>query len=281
MRKTFFKLSRDYYPQHKDRYPMLYFEHGRMEVDDSSVKWIGANRDLYEIPVAAISTILLGPGTTVTHEAIKAISASNTTICWVGDDSLKFYAAGITTTSDTQNLLKQINCVATTEKRLCVARRMFAKRFPGVNLEGKSLQTMMGMEGVRVRALYTQMADKYGIQWIGRRYTPGKIEASDKVNRILTYTNSLLYAVITSSVVAQGLDPRVGFIHSGSPLPFVYDLSDLYKEYLTIDLSFSLSSSVAKPTKSLIAEEFVNRAVEFNFLQKLSNDIVELFEGLN
>lgn len=108
MRKVIFKLSRDFFPQSKDRYPLLYFEHGRIEVDDSSVKWVGANRDIYAIPVATISTILLGPGTTVTHESVKAISSSNTTICWVGDDSLRFYAAGITPTADTRNLLQQI-----------------------------------------------------------------------------------------------------------------------------------------------------------------------------
>ena len=108
MRKVIFKLSREFFPQSKDRYPLLYFEHGRIEVDDSSVKWVGANRDIYAIPVATISTILLGPGTTVTHEAVKAISSSNTTICWVGDDSLRFYASGLTPTADTRNLLRQV-----------------------------------------------------------------------------------------------------------------------------------------------------------------------------
>lgn len=280
MRKVIFKLSRDFFPQSKDRYPLLYFEHGRIEVDDSSVKWVGANRDIYAIPVATIATILLGPGTTVTHEAVKAISSSNTTICWVGDDSLRFYASGMTPTADTRNLLRQIRFATDPETRLTVAKRLFSERFPNESLDGKSLQTLMGMEGVRVRALYASKAEEYGVPWNGRRYIPGKIEVSDKVNRYLTHANSLLYAVITSSVIAHGYDPRIGFIHSGSPLPFIYDLSDLYKEILTIDLAFMLASKEEKITNARLVEEFTKRAVDFDLLSKLSQDLEEIFKDL-
>lgn len=280
MRKVIFKLSRDFFPQSKDRYPLLYFEHGRIEVDDSSVKWVGANRDIYAIPVATIATILLGPGTTVTHEAVKAISSSNTTICWVGDDSLRFYASGMTPTADTRNLLRQIRFATDPETRLTVAKRLFSERFPNESLDGKSLQTLMGMEGVRVRALYASKAEEYGVPWNGRRYIPGKIEVSDKVNRYLTHANSLLYAVITSSVIAHGYDPRIGFIHSGSPLPFIYDLSDLYKEVLTIDLAFMLASKEEKITNARLVEEFTKRAVDFDLLSKLSQDLEEIFTDL-
>lgn len=280
MRKVIFKLSREFYPQSKDRYPLLYFEHGRIEVDDSSVKWVGANLDIYAIPVATIATILLGPGTTVTHEAVKAISSSNTTICWVGDDSLRFYASGLTPTADTRNLLQQIRCAADPETRLMVAKRLFSERFPNESLEGKSLQTLMGMEGVRVRALYASKAETYGVPWNGRRYIPGKMEVSDKVNRYLTHANSLLYAVITSSVIAHGYDPRIGFIHSGSPLPFIYDLSDLYKETLTIDLAFALASKDEKITNTRLVEEFTQRAVDFELLSKLSRDLEVIFKDL-
>ena len=280
MRKVIFKLSRDFFPQSKDRYPLLYFEHGRIEVDDSSVKWVGANRDIYAIPVATIATILLGPGTTVTHEAVKAISSSNTTICWVGNDSLRFYASGMTPTADTRNLLRQIRFATDPETRLTVAKRLFSERFPNESLDGKSLQTLMGMEGVRVRALYASKAEEYGVPWNGRRYIPGKIEVSDKVNRYLTHANSLLYAVITSSVIAHGYDPRIGFIHSGSPLPFIYDLSDLYKEPLTIDLAFALASKEDKLTNARLVEEFTKRAVDFDLLLKLSQDLETIFKDL-
>lgn len=110
---------------------------------------------------------------------------------------------------------------------------MFAKRFPDAELEGKSLSSMMGMEGNRVRALYQQKAQEYGVGWRGRHFTPGKFQLSDITNQVLTATNAALYGIVCSAVHAMGYSPHIGFIHSGSPLPFVYDLADLYKEHLS------------------------------------------------
>jgi CRISP-associated protein Cas1 len=56
----------------KDRRTPIYLEHGQLEVDDSSAKWIGADGTLCRIPVATVAALLLGPGTTITHAAMKA-----------------------------------------------------------------------------------------------------------------------------------------------------------------------------------------------------------------
>jgi len=95
-------------PKIRERYPFLYFKHGRLEVDDSSIKWISADREVIRIPAATVMTILLGPGTTVTHEAVKVLATLNTTLCWVGEDSLMFYAVGQTPSADTRNLKRQL-----------------------------------------------------------------------------------------------------------------------------------------------------------------------------
>ena len=79
----------------KDRWTPLHLEHGRLEVDDSSVKWIGADGLLCRLRVATVSALILGPGTTVTHAAMKACAESNTPVCWTGADSLRFYSFGI------------------------------------------------------------------------------------------------------------------------------------------------------------------------------------------
>ena len=84
----------------KDRWTPIYLEHGRLEVDDSSIKWIGADRLVYRLPVATLSAVLLGPGTTVTHAAMKACADSNTPVCWIGEDGMRFYAFGITPNHD-------------------------------------------------------------------------------------------------------------------------------------------------------------------------------------
>lgn len=278
--RLFVKVTRESLPQVKDKYPFLYLEHGRLEIDDSSIKWIDADGNVVPLPVATLNTLLLGPGTTVTHEAIKTATAANCSVCWVGEDSLLFYAAGILPTADTRNLKLQLALASHAEASLKVARAMFAKRFPDADLEGKSLPSMMGMEGHRVRALYQQKAEQYGVGWQGRQFTPGKFQLSDLTNQVLTATNAALYGIVCSAVHAMGYSPHIGFIHSGSPLPFVYDLADLYKEPLCIDLAFSLTRELAgRYDKHQVSDAFRKRVIALDLLNLITTDINTLMGG--
>ena len=275
--RLFVKVTRESLPQVKDKYPFLYLERGRLEIDDSSVKWIDADCNVVPIPVATINTLLLGPGTSVTHEAIKTATSANCSISWVGEDSLLFYAAGFLPTADTRNLKLQMTLATDDASSLKVARAMFAKRFPDADLEGKTLNSMMGMEGNRVRALYQQKAEEYGVGWKGRQFTPGKFQVSDLTNQVLTSTNAALYGILCSVVHAMGYSPHIGFIHSGSPLPFVYDLADLYKEKLCIDLAFSLSREMAgRYDKHKVSDEFRKRVISMDLLNQVTSDINDL-----
>lgn len=275
--RLFVKVTRESLPQVKDKYPFLYLERGRLEIDDSSVKWIDSEANVVPLPVATINTLLLGPGTSVTHEAIKTATAANCSVCWVGEDSLLFYAAGFLPTADTRNLKLQMALASEEGSSLKIARAMFAKRFPDAELEGKSLNSMMGMEGHRVRALYQQKAEEYGVGWKGRQFTPGKFQLSDLTNQVLTSTNAALYGILCSVVHAMGYSPHIGFIHSGSPLPFVYDLADLYKEQLCIDLAFSLSREMAgRYDKHKVSDAFRKRVIAMDLLNLVTTDVNEL-----
>lgn len=274
------KVTRENLPQVKDKYPFLYLERGRLEIDDSSVKWIDCDCNVIRLPVATINTVLLGPGTSITHEAVKVMAAANCSVCWVGEDSLLFYAVGQSPTADSRNMREQMLLAADKKKSVEVARRMFARRFPMAGLAGKSLKEMMGMEGYRVRQLYEQKAVNYKVGWKGRCFQPGKFEISDITNQILTSANAALYGILTSAVYSMGYSPHIGFIHSGSPLPFVYDLADLYKEYLCIDLAFSLTLEMAgKYNKAKVSSEFRKRVIEMDLLGKIGLDIQDVLEG--
>lgn len=275
--RLFIQITRDTLPQVKDKYPFIYLERGRLEVDDSSIKWIDSEGHVVPLPVATLNALLLGPGTTITHEAIKAATAANCPVCWVGEDSLLFYAAGFTPTADTRNLKLQITLATDPEKSLEVARRMFSRRFPDADLENRTLLEMMGMEGNRVRSLYEQKAEQYQVGWKGRRFTPGKFEASDLTNQILTATNAALYGILSSALHSMGYSPHIGFIHSGSPLPFVYDLADLYKEDLCIDLAFALTRDLAgRYDKHKVAASFRKRVIDMDLLTKISDDVTDI-----
>lgn len=275
--RLFVKVTRDSLPQVKDKYPFIYLERGRLEIDDSSVKWIDSTNNVVPLPVATLNALLLGPGTTVTHDAIKTAVAANCTVCWVGEDSLLFYAAGFLPTADTRNLKQQIELAADPHKSLEVAQRMFARRFPDADLADKTLKEMMGMEGNRVRSLYQQKAEQYQVGWKGRSFTPGKFETSDLTNQVLTSTNAALYGILCSAIHSMGYSPHIGFIHSGSPLPFVYDLADLYKEELCIDLAFALTRDMAgRYDKHKVSASFRQRVINMDLLARLGEDIINI-----
>jgi CRISPR-associated protein Cas1 len=268
------KVTRDTLPQVKEKYPFLYLERGRLEIDDSSVKWIDCEANVVRLPIATINCLLLGPGTSVTHEAIKVLAAANCSVCWVGEDALLFYAAGITPTSNTRNFKKQMLLASDAKKSVEVARRFFIKSLPQADLSGKTLKEMMGMEGYRVRELYEQKAQQYNVGWKGRRYVQGKFEMSDITNQIMTSANAALYGILSAVVHALGYSPHIGFIHSGSPLPFIYDLADLYKERLCIDLAFSATLDMAgKYNKHKMSAAFRRRVIEMDLLAQVPEDI--------
>jgi CRISPR-associated protein Cas1 len=280
MNRLLVKVTHDTLPQLKDKYPFLYLERGRLEVDDSSVKWIDCDCNVIRLPIATIGTLLLGPGTTLTHEAVKVLAAANCGVCWVGEDSLLFYAVGQSPTADTRNFRRQMELSCDKSKALEIARRMFAIRFPAAELAGKNLKEMMGMEGYRVRQLYEDLAEKYGVGWEGRSFQPGKFAMSDMTNKILTSANAALYGILLSSIYALGYSPHIGFIHSGSPLPFVYDMADLYKERLCIDLAFSATLEMAgKYDKAVVSSEFRKRVIDFDLLSKIPADIDHVLTG--
>ena len=268
------KVTRETLPQVKEKYPFLYLERGRLEIDDSSVKWIDSEGNVIRLPIATINCLLLGPGTSVTHEAVKVLGSANCGVCWVGEDSFMFYAAGLSPTANTRNLLRQAHLAAHPQKSLEVARRMLAKRFPGAEIQDKNLAELRGLEGLRVRQLYEKKAEQYGVGWKGRQYTPGKFELSDTTNQILTASNAALYAVLNSCILAMGYSPHIGFLHSGSPLPFTYDMADLYKDDLCIDLAFSLTLDMAGVyNRHKLAASFRKRVRDMDMLAKVGNDI--------
>ncbi|MBC3860881.1 type I-E CRISPR-associated endonuclease Cas1 [Undibacterium jejuense] len=281
-KRLLIKVTRDTLPLVKDKYPFLYLERGRLEIDDASVKWIDSDANVIRLPIATLNCLLLGPGTSVTHEAVKVIAAANCSVCWVGEDSLLFYAHGQTPTSDTRNLREQMKLSADPKKSLEVARRMFSMRFPSADLKGKSLKEMMGMEGYRIRNLYEQKGLEYGVGWKGRNYIPGKFEMGDMTNQVLTACNAALYGILCSAIHSMGFSPHMGFVHSGSPLPFVYDLADLYKENLCIDLAFSLTLSMAgQYNKHMVSAAFRQRVIAANLLGKVAQDIESILEIKN
>lgn len=268
----------------RDRWTPLYLEHGRLEVDDSSVKWIGADGLLCRLPVATISSLLLGPGTTVTHAAMKACADSNTPVCWTGEEGMRFYAFGLAPNHD--NDMPRLHATAWADKRrhVEIARRMFRMRFPDVDVNARSVRELRGMEGLRVRALYAELGLKHGVTWKGRNYDRSNWDVSDDINRALSAASASLYALCAAVVCSLGYLPSLGFVHDAGTLPFVYDVADLYKHLTSIPAAFAAvrqraGAGVEDDGGELVRKLLKQRVEEERLLQRMPKDLAALFDA--
>jgi CRISPR-associated protein Cas1 len=101
-----------------------------------------------------------------------------------------------------------------------------------------------------VRRSYQLLAQKFGVKWSGRNYNPEAWDMSDLPNRCLSSATAALYGVTEAAVLAAGYAPAVGFIHTGKPLSFVYDIADVYKFETVVPVAFKIAaSSPANPER--------------------------------
>lgn len=228
-------------PQIRDRISFLYLEHCVINRQDSAIT-VSDARGTVHVPAASLSVLMLGPGSKLTHRAIELIGDAGTSVVWVGEHGVRYYAHGRPLTHSSRLLVRQAELVSNVRSRIMVAREMYRMRFPDEEVATMTMQQLRGREGARIRAVYRQESQKTGVQWDKRTYNPDAFEDSSKVNQALSAANACLYGVVHSVIVAIGCAPGLGFIHTGHERSFVYDIADLYKAQLTIPIAFKVAS---------------------------------------
>ncbi|MCI9887754.1 type I-E CRISPR-associated endonuclease Cas1 [Micrococcales bacterium 31B] len=224
-----------------DRLSFVYVERSRISRDSNALT-VTDERGTIHVPVANLGAILLGPGTTVTHQAMTIIAESGATAIWVGEEGVRYYAHGSSLARSTRLLECQAARVSNQRDRLAVARAMYEMRFPGEETSTLSMQQLRGKEGARVRRIYREQARLTGVEWSGRDYDAEAFDSGSPVNQALSAANSALYGVVHAAIVALGCAPGLGFVHTGHYRSFVYDIADLYKAEVTIPLAFRLAA---------------------------------------
>lgn len=276
----FEKPGHDTIPPVRERWTPLYLEHGRIEVDDTSVKWIGADRLVLRIPVATLSVLMLGPGTTITHAAVKACSDCDTPICWVGGEGMHFYASGARPTHDNANARLQAELASVRKTHELVARRMFMMRFKDVDVSKYSVNELRGFEGRRVKRLYSEMGMRFGVSWKGRSYDANNWSVSDTINRSVSAANAALYALTTSVVISLGYLPSLGFIHTSGSLPFVYDIADIYKPETTLPAAFEVIGQNQNASEEEVIVRLKQYIEKSSLLKRMPLDIAKILGRL-
>ncbi|MFA1549904.1 type I-E CRISPR-associated endonuclease Cas1e [Actinomadura chokoriensis] len=225
-----------------DRVSSVYVERSHLDRDENAVVIIN-KRETVRVPAAMVAVMLLGPGTRVTHGAIRLLADSGTAVCWVGEQGVRMYASGLGPARGAALLNRQAYLVTRPKERLNVARAMYGMRFPGEDVSTATMQQLRGREGARIRKLYHQHSLRTGVPWQGRDYRAGDaFAAGDDLNRLLSAAHAALYGICHAVIVGLGTSPGLGFVHTGSAVSFVLDIADLYKADYTIPLAFDLAA---------------------------------------
>jgi CRISPR-associated protein Cas1 len=258
----------------KERISLIFIEYGEIDVQDGAFVVIDKLGVRTHIPIGSIACIMLEPGTRVSHRAAALAARVGTLLVWVGEAGVRLYASGQPGGARSDRLLYQAKLALDDQARLKVVRKMYELRFGEKPPERRSVEQLRGIEGARVKKTYDNLAKHYGVAWKGRRYDATDWDSSDLPNTCLSSATACLYGITEAAVLAAGYAPAVGFIHTGKPQSFVYDIADIVKFETVVPVAFKIAAQ--KPHE---AERAVRLACRDVFREtKLLGRIIPLIE---
>lgn len=225
----------------KDRNSLLYLAKGQIDVKDGAFVLIDKKGVRTHVPIGGLACLLLEPGTRLSHSAAKLAAQVGCLLVWTGESGVRLYSAGQPGGARSDRLLYQAELALDPKARLKVVQRMFAIRFQEDAPQRRSVDQLRGIEGARVRKSYGELAETYGVDWKGRRYNPGRWNDADLPNRALSAATACLYGIAEAAILAAGYAPAIGFLHTGKPLSFVYDIADLFKMDTVVPVAFEVA----------------------------------------
>lgn len=270
---------------HTDRHGLIWLSRGRLFVEDGTLRFVCTKSDDldagdYAIPYQNVSLILLGPGSTVSHDALRILARHGTLLAAVGEGGTKFYTAPPMGQGRSETARAHARLWADETERLNVARRMYAFRF-GRILPHRDIAVLRGIEGSRMKETYRITADRFGIPWEGRRYNRDRPEDADIANQAINHAATFVECAADVAVAAIGALPPLGFIHEDSSNAFTLDIADLFRAEVTIPLAFRVAKKVlGDPRLSLERTLRKESAMEFRrtkLIPKMIDRVKELF----
>ncbi|RBQ21172.1 type I-E CRISPR-associated endonuclease Cas1 [Spongiactinospora rosea] len=258
-----------------DRISFVYLERCILHREDNAITAEDAN-GVTHIPSATIGTLLLGPGTRVTHQAMSVLGDSGAGVVWVGERGVRFYSGGRSLNRSSAMVEAQAVKWANRRTRLEVAREMYRMRFPGEDPAGLTRHELLGREGRRVKDCYRAQADRVGLTWNGRVYHHGDFASGDPANQAVTAAAQCMYGIAQTTVNALGCTPGLGFIHSGHELAFVLDIADLYKTEIALPIAFDVAAESPDDVGSRTRRAIRDHVNNVGLLKRCVDDIKRL-----
>lgn len=230
---------------HADRHGLVWLSRGNLYVEDGTLRFVAAESDdlkagNYAVPYQGVSMVLLGPGSTISHDALRILARHGTLLAAVGEGGVKFYTAPPMGQGHSDVARQHARLWADGTARLDVARRMYAWRF-GKVLPHKDIAVLRGIEGARMKQTYRIIAEQHGVPWEHRRYDRANPNDADVPNQAINHAATFVEAAADVAIAAVGALPPLGFIHEESSNAFTLDVSDLWRAEFTLPLAFSVA----------------------------------------
>lgn len=226
----------------KDRISVLFVEKGNLDVLDGAFVVVDKTGVRTHIPLGEVACLMLEPGSRVSHAAVVLASRVGCLLVWVGEAGVRLYASGQPGGARADRLLYQAKLALDDDARLKVVRKMYALRFKEEPPAKRSVEQLRGIEGARVRKMYELLAKQYSVDWKFRNYDHTNWGSGDVPNRCLSSATACLYGISEAAILAAGYAPAVGFIHTGKPQSFVYDIADIFKFETVVPVAFRIAA---------------------------------------
>jgi CRISP-associated protein Cas1 len=246
---------------HADRHGLVWLDRGNLSVEGGCLRFIAAGSDTvapgdYLIPHQSLSMVLIGPGSTVSHDALRLMARHGTALAVIGEGGVRFYTAQPLLPDTSALARRQATAWADAKRgRMAIARRMYAWRLPH-----RDIAVLRGIEGARAKERYRLAAEQFGVRWDGRRYDRQDPLSADLPNQAINHAASAVEGAAAIAVAATAAIPQLGFIHEDSGQSFVLDVADLFRDAITIPCAFKATALAQKRPDELL-ERLTRRMV--------------------
>jgi CRISP-associated protein Cas1 len=101
---------------------------------------------------------------------------------------------------------------------------------------------------------------------------------ADPINKALSVANSCLYAVCQAALNSVEYSSALGFIHTGKPLSFAYDIADLYKAETTIPAAFEAVAGTYFELESFVRRKCREKFSEYRLMHRIVQDVDRILQ---
>ncbi len=234
----------------QDRHGLLWLGRGQLYVAEGTLRFRSAGFEElepgdYAIPYQLLTCLVLQPGTSLTHDVLRLCASHGTGIVAVGEAGTRFFASAPAGPNESARARRHATLWADEARRLAIARRMYAIRL-GEVFPAADIAVLRGMEGSRMKETYKRLAAQFGVVWKGRRYDREQPEAADLANQAINHVVTAVEATAMVAVAVTGAIPQLGFIHEDPGRSFTLDITDLFRDTVTLPVAFTAARHAAE-----------------------------------